>query len=176
MNPKFLFGRIRPTNFPWPPRLRPHGLNTPPQNAHSLQISQARSLYQNSDLHTRMKISKQIPTCPSSVRFHAHRNLIFRLSSRQGRVIIPALLRKASISGPYPARTVVAAAPKAVTQARATSAAPQTNASGELATWLARYGPVEREVSPNRKQLPHHFLNLLVTDFKVPNKKSLLVK
>ena len=83
------------------------------------------------------------------------------MPSRRARGIIPAMQRKTGISGRGPAKTAAAAAAKAASKADAAAreatmakakfaatatAAGNPKASDGLSAWLARYGPVEREV------------------------------
>ena len=83
------------------------------------------------------------------------------MPSRRARGIIPAMQRKAGISGRGPAKTAAAAAAKAASKADAAAreaamakakfaataiAAGNPKASDGLSAWLARYEPVEREV------------------------------
>ena len=68
------------------------------------------------------------------IRFHTTRNLIFCLLSHLRRGIIFAMQRKTSISEPQ-----IVHAATAVLSATA-------KASRELAAWLAKYEPVEREI------------------------------
>ena len=111
----------------------------------------------------------------SIIRFHTHRNLIFRLPSRRTCSSIFLMQGKTGISRPCPAKTGAAkdtsrartpasaasraktpasVAPRAAEASKAAakagaepmSADAKNKASGELSAWLAKYGPVEREI------------------------------